>query len=320
MIKLILSYSPFLEFIFRISYRVAISFEVFNFLKKLARKYNKNLTTANSHVCVDDLVENINENIIHNIQSEKILLIHSSGSELNKAGINEVEFVDKLIKKLGPDSTIFAPAIPIIRNKKNDFSYNPAKDLGIYEYNIEKSPIWTGSIPRIIHKINGSIRSNIPINSMVGLGKYAEKVNAPRNIDYLYPCGKNSPWYFCYEKNATVLFLGVDPTHSMTMIHVAEDAFHSNWRVRNWYSLKTFNVVDKHDVFQIKIYERNPYWSIRYAERNLARVLIKNNILKKVKVNGLDLFFCESRALVDFLRSRNLNGFPYSIFPWELLQ
>ncbi|QWD80048.1 AAC(3) family N-acetyltransferase [Polynucleobacter sp. MWH-Spelu-300-X4] len=311
MIKNILSFSPILEFFLRLILR---KFNIFNrYFFKIKKYLSSDKSKKYNSTKIDELMDLISINL----SDSNSVLIHSSSTELQKIGISPNVFVDKLINLVGPKGTVFAPAIPIIKNKEFKFTKKNNIDENIYEYNINKTPTGTGLISKILLKIPNSVRSNIPINAMVGVGHYADKVIQKNIKDIIYPCGINSGWYFCYSIDATIIFLGVDPTHSMTMIHVVEDSFPDEWPVNNWYGIKNFRVKDSDSTYLIRIYERLPYWSIRYSERNLKRVLLRNGILKHKNINGLNLYFCKSKDLINFLKNNNKNGYPYYIFPWE---
>ena len=126
------------------------------------------------------------------------------------------------------------------------------------------------------------------------------------------PCGVNSSWNNCVEHNGIIIGLGTDLTHSLTMIHVAEDVLDENWPVQNWYREKHFKIVDGEIEINKTLRERKPHWgALHYGERTLCKDLISLGIMKSTIIDGVIVEILNSKELISFLNSKNKKGYPY---------
>ncbi len=127
------------------------------------------------------------------------------------------------------------------------------------------------------------------------------------------PHGTGSSWEFCYRKDATIAFLGVDPVDSMTVIHVAEDLAIERgiWPVEDWYRRRWFRLHTDRGIETTVVRERQPRYRIHFVEQALDRALRANGILTCRSVEGVSIAVSSARSIVDFLLSRAASGFPF---------
>jgi aminoglycoside 3-N-acetyltransferase len=71
--------------------------------------------------------------------------------------------------------------------------------------------------------------------------------------------------------------------------------------------------ITKHNHTENKIIrERRPIWgSLHWAGRTLSKDLIKYNIVNSININGVIIEVISSKKLEKFLKSKNINGYPY---------
>ena len=100
-------------------------------------------------------------------------------------------------------------------------------------------------------------------------------------------------------------------THSLTMIHVAEDCFEKEWPVKDWYRKRHFKIINNGREDFVTVRERHPKWSMSYAERKLSRDLFKYGIARKNTIGNLAITVVESKALLDFLIRNRKRAYPY---------
>jgi aminoglycoside 3-N-acetyltransferase len=245
-----------------------------------------------------------------------ILIVHSSFAALKPAGRSPEQVIEGLKGLVGDQGTLAMPAIPIIRGEPaGSAKFDPAAYERVFEYDARSSRIQTGALPKTMLSMPGAHRSRHPGNSMVAIGPQAEAMMADNlAAPEPTPCGPGSAWEFAYRHNAKVVALGIDLVHSLTMIHVAEDAFEAQWPVPDWYLRRRFKVRDGDFEAEVVVRERRHGWSQFYAERAFSADLQRAAISKSATVDGLDLHYCESAALVDFLRHHPRRGYPY-VFP-----
>jgi len=251
------------------------------------------------------------------IKPGDILILNSSYFKLGIYHLEPEEIIDRIIKFLGPDGTLVMPAFAYFKNmpKGQDYLRKCLHSESFY-YDASKNFITTGILPGTLLKYKGAVRSRFPINSLLAFGRYAleifEKEWTESNP---LPCGKGSAWEYLSKKNAKIVSLGTDLTHSLTMIHVAEDV-NPNWPIHNWYRKRKYIINGVADNKELILQERDPKWGALYfAERKLCDDLICNGLMKSVIIDDVLTEMIESVALLDYLNSRNIDGYPYYCIP-----
>lgn len=307
----ILSISPYIEVAVRHIYWHTI---------KIIKPIRKFLSSSNG---AKEEIKPVNFKAIKDYLSEigvkpgTLLLLHSAYKPLKGTSLKPPQIVDELLQMLGPDGTLAMPAIP---GYPEDFPIEQYLTADVstvtYRYDVQKSPITTGALPIALFNKPGSIRSRHPINSMVVYGKLATKITENNLVsnDSL-PCGTESSWNHCAENNALIVALGVDMTHSLTSIHIVEDILDESWPIKDWYRKKKFIVKDNDYEGEFLLKERRPKWgALHYGERTLSKDLLESGLMKSHVIDGVLVESIYSKDLLNFLNSRNKNGYPY--FGW----
>jgi len=289
------------------------------FRKKFSGKTPKTVKSGESTdkvVCSEndftDVVKHIEKQCIDKGDS---IILHSSFGSLKKFGMSPEQVIAAFIHMLGESGTLSMPAMPVIRNapKMDSYLNNDGDDSQVYRYSVKSKRVKTGALGAAILNDSECVRSLHPINTLASIGWHAHYIMKD-NIekDDNLPCGKNSSWYKCAELNSLIVGLGIDLTHSLTMIHVAEDARKGGWPVKKWYRKKNF-VVDNHGIESTHTFdERRPSWgTLHFAERTLCRDLVKARILHTTIVHGIVVEYMRSKELLEFLASKNDKGYPY---------
>ncbi len=254
------------------------------------------------------------------LRKGELLLVHSAYAPLQCTGLEPNEILGRLLEMVGSAGTLAMPAIPVFRNspKKADYLEEPDPDK-VFVYDVQKSPIQTGVLPKLLAKKDGAIRSRHPINTMVAVGPLAANL-VEDNLLGKSPlaCGVTSSWKKCVDADAVVVGLGTDLTHSLTMIHVAEDMLDESWPIQPWYAEKKFVIKDREFHREVTLRERLPKWgALHFGERTLCKDLIKSGILTTAIIDGVLVEVLRARELVDFLNSKNAKGYPYFWTKWN---
>ena len=250
------------------------------------------------------------------IKKGNLMILHSSYEAIWSSDLSPAEIIKSLRTLIGDEGTL---AMPVFRRYKEDPPLEKAisTDLSklVCTYNIQSSKIWTGVLPFFLTKEKDVIISRYPLNSMAAVGKLAAPMMADNIIeDNLPPCGKNSSWAFCLENNAIIVGIGIDLCHSLTITHVATDLYMDEWPIKNWYRKRVFDIIDGNFSKRISVLEREYIWGCFYfAGLNFRKDLIDNNILISKIIGGVVVEIVFSKKLIDFLRSKNQNGYPYHI-------
>ena len=302
----ILSLSPHIELLVRKIYWDNIRF--FAGRSSGTKKKKKKPASA---VDIDQVLDELAR---HRIGNGALLVVHSSYSELKKTGLSPQEVISKLRDLIGPTGTL---AMPVIRRYPEDPSVTEilTKDMTSEEptFDVQSSKVWTGALPKTLLSVPGAVASRHPINSMVAVGPMAREMMANNLVgEKPLPCGINSSWNFCAENNAFVVGLGIDLTHSLTMIHVAEDILDKDWPIDEWYRDRPFKIVDGDFSESVVVRQRHPKWgTYKFAERTLCNDLLRNNILSSGDAAGINVEVLKAGELIEFLASKNKSGYPY---------
>lgn len=254
---------------------------------------------------------------LQGVGNGSLLVVHSSYAALENTGLSPDEIIDKLLDLIGPTGTL---AMPVIRKYKGEPNpYDKLKDSMddlVLKYDVCNTKITSGLLPYYLMVRENAHTSLFPFNPLSAVGPLAESMIVNNLFgDYPSPHGPNSSWKFCYDNDAIIIGLGVSLDHFNTSIHVAEEAF-GDWRYSEveWYNKRKFKIVDKNGkMFEKTVLERKPKWGmLHFAENNLNRDLQRNHIITNVIIGGsIPVSIEKQRALVDFLRSKNKNGYPY---------
>lgn len=243
-----------------------------------------------------------------------ILVLHSSFDCLQSTLKSPKNIIDELLLLIGENGTLVMNASRSFPEEKKHKDYLRTEyNNEVVIYDVKKSRVWTGVLPHTMVKDKRSKISRFPINPIVAIGSKSVDITE-NNITGEFPCGLNSSWKYCVDNNALVVGIGVDLTHSLTIIHVAEDMLGINWPIKNWYRERKFRVIDTQNNFDkiIDIKERHPKWgTLHFAERTLCKDLLKAGILKSELIDGVLVESLRAKELIDFLNQKNQNGYPY---------
>lgn len=249
------------------------------------------------------------------VREGDILIVHSSVDALARTGLTQRAIIEALRGLVGTQGTLAMPAIPIIKGQPAGLDlFNDAAFEPVLSYDVQRSPPWTGVLPKALMRTEGAVRSRHPGNTMVAIGPHAldmmrDNLSSPDPT----PCGAGSSWDYCHRHDAKIAAIGVDLAHSVTMVHVAEDAFEDSWPVRGWYRHRRYRIIDGDFDAVVRTRERRHHWSIFFAERALARDLRVSGVAPLAQVEGLDVSVCSSRRLIDFVRNHRRRAYPYCI-------
>jgi len=305
LIRRVFSISPHMEMFLR-----RIYWKNVKWLSKKA-KSKKSMEVNSTPINFNKIEDFLSSN---GVREGALIVVHSAYGPFKGRGKTPSQIIEALLELIGDTGTLAMPAMAAFKNAVKAEDYlNEASPDAVYEYNVIKSPIKTGVLPLILHKCARSIRSRHPINSMVAMGPLAEAIMRD-NLKGASPlaCGKNSSWKHCVDNGAVIVGLGTDLTHSLTMIHVAEDVLDERWPVDDWYANKTFIIKDGDYEEKRTLRERSPHWgALHYGERTLCKDLINAGILKTTTINGITVEVLNSKDLIEFLMQKNSSGYPY---------
>jgi aminoglycoside N3'-acetyltransferase len=276
-------------------------------------KYKK-LNHASPSVCPKTLIAEFRR---MGIQPNDTLIIHSDSGKMKATGLGVVGVLDMFLTDVCPLGTIVCPTFPYYSTapKGVDRLKDSYQDIEL-TYDVQRTLPWTGFLGLALMGLSGAKRSIHPLNTITAYGAEVSRIFAKEKITNLdLPCGPNSSWASLYEMGAKIITLGVDMVHSLTMIHVAEDCFESDWPIKDWYIRKKFKIINKSQVHLVTVRERHPRWALSLAERKLTSDLYGLGIANRSRIGDIDISVLDSRSLIKFLNTRKGAGYPYYL-PW----
>ena len=304
-LKKIMGATPHAEMLIRRLYRNSLINQI------LYRKVKKKKTITPLKFDFSDVLNHLKS---IGVKEGDLLIVHSAYRPLKGSGLSPEGIVDQLLSYVGSTGTL---AMPVIRKYPESPQESEALTADIsnitFLYDVHHSKVWTGIIPKTLMQKEGAVTSRFPLNTLTALGPLAKEMmenNLKGNLPT--PNGINSSWNYCTNQNAWVVSIGTDLTHSLTMIHTAEDVKKYNWPIKNWYREKKFRIVDGDFECEKVVLERHPRWGmLHFGERKLCNDLINDGIMKSTSVNGVLIESLRSKNLFDYLNSRNEKGYPY---------
>ena len=292
-IRFLISKSVLIEIIFRNIYWKFNLVKYFNFKES---SYDNQLFDFNK------IIENLKR---IGVKKGTILIVHSSFDSLSKCGLKPNTIINKMINLIGEEGTLVMNSARIL--KKNNSNKNLI-------YDIQKSVVWTGVLPYFMIKDQRAEISEFPFNPIVAIGKHAERITSHNFQKIESSCGPYSGWKFCSDNNAIVVGLGVNLTHSLTIMHVAEEN-HESWQINDWYEKIEVEIINKKKIKNVVVKNRKEKWGkLYFLEKKLEKDLKCNNILFEDNINGLHFSYLNSKELVNFLNKKNHSStYPYFI-------
>lgn len=245
-----------------------------------------------------------------------LLIVHSSFDSLQSTGLSPKEIIDALLNLVGETGTL---AMPVIRTFKESPTPEERLKMGVIptlcKYHVKRTPVLSGILPAMMLRYPNAEVSKFPLNPLCAIGPLAMPM-MKHNLegDCPSPHGEHSCWKFCLDHGAVICGLGTDLRHHNTMGHVAEEAF-GNWRWsdEDWFEKRKFIIEAPNEKpIELEVKERKPKWGMLHqAELNRYHDLLRNGVLKSKRIGNILVEFERSEDLINYLRSKNKNGYPY---------
>lgn len=297
----ILALSPYIEiFVRKLYWKNASRFSKLNVKSK---------NTDTTHQ-LEDFNKILNYLKNQGIGKGNLMILHSSFESLEGTKNSPKQIIEKLLDFLGEDGTLAMNSARKFKEEKGEYLTQDFSNI-VTEYDTKKTKVWTGALPFFLVRHPQAQISEFPINPMVAVGKLSKEMMENNLKGDLKSCGKGSSWEYCVENDAVIVGIGIDLTHSLTIIHVAEDA-NSKWGVKDWYRNRKYLITHNNEKKEITVLERKPKWgALHFAERTLCKDLINNGILTSTIIDGVQIEYLYAKKLIEYLNSKNANCYPY---------
>ncbi len=211
----------------------------------------------------------------------KIAIIHS---DLLAFGKKSLRYKYNLIDKIFEEAKIKTLCLP-------SFSYYEKKDV----FKKKDTAFKMGSLPNFAIKNNIGYRINNPIHSYIIIGK--DKFGFKKSL-INRSFGKNTIFDKFYKSNALWCNLGCDVNKGFTIFHHAEVL--ALVKYRKWIKIsKNVEINKKIKKIKYKYYARKSGVKINF--RKSVNFLIKQKVLFKDRINNKDIFYGNSKKIIDEL-------------------
>ncbi|HEX8576507.1 MAG TPA: AAC(3) family N-acetyltransferase [Flavobacterium sp.] len=298
----ILGLSPYIEIFIRKVY--------WNNINLISKYTSKNIRISNNFTDFDKILKYLETEGIGN---GNLMILHSSFEPLEGTKLTPMQVINKLLEFLGKEGTLAMNSARKFKEEAGVKEYL-TKDYKhtTTTYDVKQTKVWTGVLPFFLVRHPDSVISEFPLNPMVAIGKLSKDMMENNLKGNLISCGTGSSWEFCVNNNAVVVGVGIDLTHSLTIMHVAEEVNPESWPIADWFRTRKFLIINNNQKKEVTVRERKPKWGALYfAERTLCKDLIKEKILKTTNIDGVQVEYLHATKLIDFLNKKNSKGYPY---------
>lgn len=232
------------------------------------------------------------------IKEGDIVLVHSSLDGLRSLGISTEELIDFILNVFEHNTVVFAT-----------YPIEPLRKKEVYKYDPKKTLCWTGMLPNVFLKRDGVIRSQFPYNTLAAKGVFASDM-MENNLEAEYPHGVNTPWEFCRQHHAKILFLGTTSREANTMaIHMVPDVMGKAWPVKNWYEERKYRIFLGESTIEKSIKIQKEDWYQYVNEYRTDRILKDNNYLINMQVDDIPVeIVLDCYEMMEFLIGRCKQG------------
>lgn len=239
--------------------------------------------------------------INHCIDDNSILLVHASMDGLNDLGVEENRVFDFLTSFLNRGCTIVTTAFPITNLK--------IKGNRMKLYDPETTPCWSGMLSNRFVASPLTIRSAVPFNSLAAMGPLAEDMMRD-NLKATSVYGEHTPWKYCVDHHARILFIGTTSLESNTIqAHMLADYMGARWPIDHWYDEYETPIKIDGEVMEHTLKIQNPFWSRYVVEYATTRKIKEKGLLKKYTISCCPFeYVTDGYELVKYLESECEKG------------
>lgn len=235
------------------------------------------------------------------VKDNSIILVHASMDGFNSIGIDENRVLELLLSFVERGVTVVSTAYPITNLKADGNKMRP--------FNPAKTPCWTGMLSNRFVSNPMSIRSAVPYNSLAAIGPLAnEMMNDNLLADYVY--GEHTPWKYCVEHHARILFLGTTCLESNTIqTHMLADYMGEKWPIDNWYEVFDAPIKINGEIVNKKLNIQSNFWTQFVADYASTRKIKEKGLLKEFEVGECPFgYITDSYDLIEYLKTECNRG------------
>ena len=270
-------------------------------LKKILKKKRKRAAITQKTPFNAEQWDNYRKAVDEAVEDNSIVLVHASMDGLNHIGANDEIVFDLLSSMVNRGVTVVSTAYPTTNLNVKDKRMKP--------YNPEKTPCWTGMLSNRFVASPLTIRSTVPYNSLAAMGPLAQEMMAD-NLEAEYVYGDHTPWKYCVEHHARILFLGTTSLDANTIqSHMLADYMGDRWPINNWYEEYDAPLKINGEVIEHKLKVQNYEWAKYIADYSTTRKLREKGFLKEYRISGCAFeYITDAYEMVKYLEAECEKG------------
>lgn len=231
---------------------------------------------------------------------ERYIIIHSNLLAFYKKTYTDPKKIWEIIMNKYKDKTIIMPTFTFSIHKKKKIIWN---------YNKTRSE--TGSLTEFFRKKISLRRTIHPMHSVSIYGPHHSSIPS-HNCKSSF--GKNSIWeWFGKNKNVCNLSMGIGLDGGATICHYPEEKYQVDYRFYKNFEAKIINkennLIKKNYSYFARV-DNNKYEGVNNW-KNCEKDLIKANILKQIKIQGIVFQKMNCYKAVNFISRKLLRNINY---------
>ena len=220
-------------------------------------------------------------------------------------------WVLKQLRRITSEATLCMPTHPHYDRRLGFMS--DKSDLTL-TYDLSHTPSSVGLLTELFRRSEGAMRSEHPLSSLAAAGPHAARLLADNlNDQQPLPHGEYSSYYRLCVEGATVISLGLPLIRALTVVHVAEEVQDASWPVRDFFSSRRFELIDRQRRRRlITVRERRPEFVRGLALGQLRRDLLREGLLREHTADGVRIDVADARGILDYMTERQRTStYPY---------
>jgi aminoglycoside 3-N-acetyltransferase len=234
------------------------------------------------------------------VRPGEALLVHSGMDALRPVRGGPVAILAALREAVGPGGTLLMPAFPFAERMRAYVATRPVFDPA-------KTPSRVGLLTEVFRRMPGVERSLHPTHSVAALGPEAAALVRDHHRAPL-AFGPGTPFTRLAERGGRVLMLGVS-IERLTLVHAAEDALGDAFPVAVYApGAVPLPVVVRGESVTVEVRVHDPAVSARRSIPGIVPPLEKRGVVRRGRVEAIDLILIDAAGLLDFLVNEGRRG------------
>lgn len=228
------------------------------------------------------------------VQSDRVLLVHSSADWLARIGIRPDELLGTLTDWIHPFGTLVVPCFPYVGTAEDYLRTEP-------RFDVTRTPCRAGLLGELLRRLPSARRSLDPDFSVAATGPAAERIvgRVPTSLD---PLGADSPFQRILAQPAQLVGLGVS-LNTMSLVHVIDS------RLQDRYPIPIYTA----DVLKAEVVDHD-------GRRHLIRRrAVRRTVQRHIKPSRMVDTFGARPSVFRIRTIESVNFFLWELPGWEPL-